>query len=87
VKLMPGSDQAKPAIERHCISDAWPVELRKCVLLAKTQQELDPCRQQLSGTQLDNLQRDLDTHKTEATAAPIAPASPDVPPAANTMPK
>ena len=90
VKLMPGSDQAKPVIERHCISDAWSVELRKCVLLAKTQEELEPCHQQFAGAQFDNLQRDLDAHKTDTAAAPPAtpqPAAPDVPPAANTMPK
>jgi len=89
VKLMPGADRAKPVIERHCIGDAWSVELRKCMLLAKTQEELEPCHQQFAGTQFEDLQRDLDTHKAEATLImPVSqPAAPDVPPAANTMPK
>src|SRR3569832_2496636 len=38
VKLMPGSEGAKPVIARHCIDDAWSVELRKCMLLALSQQ-------------------------------------------------
>jgi len=93
VKLMPGSEGAKPVIERHCIADAWSVELRKCMLLAQSQQELESCQQRFAGTQLANLQHDLDgsstTDTTPATpaTAPTSPAQPAVPPPANSMPK
>jgi len=96
VKLMPGSEGAKPVIERHCIDDAWSVELRKCMLLAQSQQELESCQQRFAGTQLANLQHDLDgsstadtTSTTPATApTPAAqPVAPAVPPPANSMPK
>ena len=96
VKLMPGSDEVKPVIERHCVADAWSVELRKCMLLAKTQDELQPCQQHFAGTQLESLQRDVGARKpADTTAAPVAPAAqpvaptptPDVPPPANAMPK
>jgi len=95
IKLMPGADAAKPVIERHCVDDRWSLALRKCVLLAKSQQELEPCHKEFAGTQFASLQHDLDAHKTTdvtstAPAVPPAaptPATPDVPPAANTMPK
>ena len=99
VKLMPGSERAKPVIERHCIADAWSVELRKCMLLAQSQQELESCQQRFVGTQLANLNHDLDGSSTADTtstpptaptpaAQPVAPApAPDVPPPANAMPK
>lgn len=92
VKLMAGADQAKPVIERHCIADAWSVELRKCILLAQTQAELDPCQQKFAGTQLASLQHDIEANKVPDPAAatpatPPAPAPAAVPPPANTMPK
>lgn len=68
-KLAPGTDRA--VIERHCIADTWSVEIRKCVLLAKTQAELEPCHQPTTDT---------------TAAMPTAPP-PDVPPPANAMPK
>lgn len=99
VKLMPGSERAKPVIERHCIADAWSVELRKCMLLAQSQQELEPCQQRFAGTQLANLKNDLDgasnadtapapTPAPTPAAQPVAPTpASDVPPPANAMPK
>lgn len=99
VKLMPGSERAKPVIERHCIADAWSVELRKCMLLAQSQQELEPCQQRFAGTQLANLKNDLDgasnadtapapTSAPTPAAQPVAPTpASDVPPPANAMPK
>jgi hypothetical protein len=99
VKLMPGSDQIKPVVLSHCVDDRWSVELRKCVLLAKSQQELEPCHKEFTGTQFEMLKRDIDALKTADTAQPATvpaktapPASPspagsDVPPPANAMPK
>ena len=92
VKLMAATDPMKPTIERHCVEDRWTVALRKCVLLAKSQQELEPCHKEYAGTQFESLKRDLDAAKTADTtpaAPPVAPTppAPDVPPPANTMPK
>ncbi|HET9988378.1 MAG TPA: hypothetical protein VFQ65_07655 [Kofleriaceae bacterium] len=94
IKLMPGSDQMKPIIERHCVADLWSAALRKCMLLAKSEEELVPCHKEFAGTQRASLEHDLDALKTAdstpASAVPPAaptPAAPDVPPAANTMPK
>src|SRR3569623_3439656 len=64
VKLMPGSEGAKPVIERHCIGDAWSVELRKCMLLAQTQQARASCPPRFAGTPLAHLQHDLDGSRT-----------------------
>src|SRR3569833_4181316 len=66
VKLMPGSEGAKPVIERHCLGDAWSVELRKCMLLAQSQQELASCQQRFAGTPLANLQHGLAGSSTPA---------------------
>lgn len=96
-KLM-AADQIKPMVAGHCVDDRWSVELRKCVLLAKSQQELEPCHRDFTGTQFESLKRDMDAMKTADTATattpstvtpPVvpSPATPDVPPPANTMPK
>ena len=93
-KLM-AADQIKPIVTSHCVDDRWSVELRKCVLLAKSQEELEPCHKDFTGTQFEALKRDVDAAKTADTTATTAPTtatpptkpSPDVPPAANTMPK
>jgi hypothetical protein len=85
-KLM-AADQIKPVVTSHCVDDRWSVELRKCVLLAKSQQELEPCHQHFTGTQFQSLERDMDAMKTAATPAKPTPAGPDVPPPANAMPK
>lgn len=95
-KLM-AADQIKPIVTSHCVDDRWSVELRKCVLLAKSQQELEPCHGHFTGTQFESLKRDMDAVKTADTTPATAPATPpankaspaapDVPPAANTMPK
>jgi hypothetical protein len=96
-KLM-AADQIKPIVTTHCVDDRWSVELRKCVLLAKSQQELEPCHQDFTGTQFESLKRDVDAVKTADTApattptaatppAKPTPATPEVPPPANAMPK
>jgi hypothetical protein len=97
-KLM-AADQIKPIVTSHCVDDRWSVELRKCVLLAKSQQELEPCHQDFTGNQFASLKRDIDAMKTADTASPATgptsaappatptPAAPDVPPPANSMPK
>ena len=87
-KLMAAA-QIKPIVASHCVDDRWSVELRKCVLLAKSQQELEPCHQDFTGTQFESLKRDMDAVKTADTTpvAPPTPAPPAVPPPANAMPK
>jgi hypothetical protein len=95
-KLM-AADQIKPIVASHCVDDRWSIELRKCVLLAKSQQEIEPCHDHFTGTQFESLKRDMDAVKTADTTPATAPttpplskpspAAPDVPPAANTMPK
>jgi hypothetical protein len=100
-KLM-AADQIKPIVTSHCVDDRWSVELRKCVLLAKSQQELEPCHKDFTGNQFESLKHDMDAIKTADTSSPSSPttrptsaapptkptpAAPDVPPPANSMPK
>src|ERR1700759_2644595 len=73
-KLM-AADQIKPIVTSHCVDDRWSVELRKCVLLAKSQEELEPCHKQFTGTQFESLRRDVDAAKTTDTTAATAPTA------------
>jgi hypothetical protein len=89
------TDAIHEVVVRHCRDDQWSVELRTCMLLAKTQAELEPCQAKFVGTQHESLHKDLDALATGPTvpagqnvpAVPNAAPPPDVPPAANTMPK
>ncbi|MEP6861771.1 MAG: hypothetical protein ABJE66_14180 [Deltaproteobacteria bacterium] len=97
-KLM-AADPIKPMVASHCVDDRWSVELRKCVLLARSQQELEPCHKDFTGNQFESLKRDMDAMKTADSSSPATaptsatppakttPAAPDVPPPANAMPK
>ncbi|MEO8844657.1 MAG: hypothetical protein ABI591_34280 [Kofleriaceae bacterium] len=84
--------QVRPLLEQHCRDDKWSVDLRKCIVTGTTEKELDGCEKLFVGTQLDNFKRDLEQlHATQPhdvpPPVPTSTPTPDVPPAANTMPK
>jgi hypothetical protein len=86
------TDKVRPLLEQHCRDDKWTVDLRKCIVTGTSEKDLDGCEKYFVGTQLDNFKHDLE--KLEATNKPLdtpprpAPTpTPDVPPAANTIPK
>jgi len=81
------SDQLKAVLVKHCTEDKWSIALRKCGLLAKSEDELGPCHKEFVGTQFESLKNDLDALETTTVHDVPPPAAPTTPPAANPMPK
>lgn len=68
------SDQLQVVIAKHCVDDKWSVALRKCGLLAKTEDELEPCHKEFVGTQFESLKKDLDAQ--DSTTIQDTPPNP-----------
>lgn len=83
------TDKVRPLLEQHCRDDKWSVDLRKCIVTGTSEKDLDGCEKHFVGTQLENFKRDLAKLQptTKPLDTPVPTPSPDVPPAANTMPK
>ncbi|MFT3697970.1 MAG: hypothetical protein QM831_32820 [Kofleriaceae bacterium] len=89
----PYADKIAGVMKKRCDEDKWSVDLRKCLLTAKSEQDLDPCEKFFAGSQMQLFKADLekiDPGNQQGTAPPPPPPSsaapPPVPPAANTMP-
>lgn len=93
----PIADKVGAVMTQRCNEDKWSVDLRKCLVTAKSQQELDPCEKFFAGNQLQLFKADLEKldPANGASAAPTNPPppppsagqAPPVPPAANTIPQ
>ncbi|CAN5115867.1 hypothetical protein BH11MYX1_BH11MYX1_30430 [soil metagenome] len=94
-KDMP-ADKVKGVMMQHCTGDKWSVDTRKCLLTAKSLEELDGCAKQLTPEQQAGFKGDLgklDPGTSVGSGSVGTPAPPQntppsqIPPPAGSMPK
>ncbi len=87
-KEMP-ADKVKVVMVKHCTADAWTVDTRKCLLTAKSIEELDACSKAFTPEQQSAFKQELETLDPGAAAPATPPANTppsNIPPAAGSMP-
>ena len=92
-KDMP-ADKVKAVMSQHCNADKWAVETRKCLLTAKSIEELDGCARSLTPDQQAAFKGDLEKLDPGGGSGSVGTPPPpqntppsNIPPPAGSMPK
>ena len=92
-KDMP-TDKVKAVMTRHCNADKWAVDTRKCLLTAKSIEELDGCAKRLTPdqgsafkTELEELGPGAGSGSVGTSPAPQNTPPSQIPPPAGSMPR
>ncbi len=83
------ADKVKVVITKHCTAEAWTVDTRKCLLTAKSVEEIEACAKSFTPEQQTALRHDVETLDAGSGAPATPPANTppsNIPPPAGSMP-
>jgi hypothetical protein len=88
------ADKVKGVMMQHCTADKWSVEARRCLLTAKSREELGGCAKSFTPEQDAGVKGDLEKLDASGAGSVGTPPSPpqntppsNIPPPAGSMPK